>query len=83
MGQKELRKYGRAKIKGEGQHYYNESVVNQISIKNVYVVLEKWEQFGRVDWGSEGDDELKYIKTIWKDVQMKSQKELITLVNKK
>jgi hypothetical protein len=47
------------------------------------VVLEKWEQFGRVDWGSEGDDELKYIKTIWKDVQMKSQKELITLVNKK
>jgi len=83
MGQKELRKYGRAKIKGEGQHYYNESVVNQISIKNVYVVLEKWEQFGRVDWGSEGDDELKYIKTIWKDVQMKSQKELVTLVNKK
>jgi len=60
-----------------------ESVVNQISIKNVYAVLEKWEAFGRTDWGSEGDDELKYIKTVWKNVQMKSQKELVTLVNKK
>ena len=80
----ELRKYGRAmNIKLNKKHFYNESVVNQISIKNVYVVSEKWEQFGRVDWGSEGDDELKYIKTIWKDVQIKSQKELITLVNKK
>jgi hypothetical protein len=47
------------------------------------VVLEKWEAFGRTDWGSEGDDELKYIKTVWKNVQMKSQKELVTLVNKK
>jgi hypothetical protein len=80
----ELRKYGRAmNVSLNKKHFYNESVVNQISIKNVYVVSEKWEQFGRVDWGSEGDDELKYIKTIWKDVQIKSQKELITLVNKK
>ena len=80
----ELRKYGRAmNVSLNKKHFYNESVVNQISIKNVYAVLEKWEAFGRTDWGSEGDDELKYIKTIWKDVQMKSQKELVTLVNKK
>ena len=80
----ELRKYGRAmNVSLNKKHFYNESVVNQISIKNVYAVLEKWEAFGRTDWGSEGDDELKYIKTVWKNVQMKSQKELVTLVNKK
>jgi hypothetical protein len=65
------------------KHFYNESVVNQISIKNVYVVSEKWEQFGRTDWGSEGDDELLKLKSVWKNIQMKSQNELVTLVNKK
>ena len=74
MGQKELRKYGRAKIKGEGQHYYNESVVNQISIKNVYVVKE--------DPISRGED-LDIIKDDWKDAIVKSQKDIISLMNKK
>jgi len=82
--QGELRKYGRAmNLQLNKKHFYNESVVNQISITNVYVVSEKWEQFGRVDWGSEGDDELKMLKSVWKNIQIKSQKELITLINKK
>ena len=79
----ELRKYGRAMGGNNKKHFYNESVVNQISLKNVYVVSEKWEQFGRVDWGSEGDDELLKLKSVWKNIQMKSQNELVTLVNKK
>ena len=78
--QQELRKKGRS---AQWDAPYDEKIINQISIKNVYAVLEKWEAFGRTDWGSEGDDELKYIKTVWKNVQMKSQKELVTLVNKK
>ena len=82
--QGELRKYGRARLlQGSPGVLYNESIVNQISIKNVYVIMEKWEEFGRTDWGSEGDDELEKIKSVWKDVQIKSQKELVTLVNKK
>jgi len=82
--QGELRKYGRARpLGGKVGVLYNESVVNQISIKNVYVVSEKWEEFGRTDWGSEGDDELKSLKTVWKNIQKKSQKELVILVNKK
>ena len=82
--QGELRKYGRARpLGGKVGALYNESVVNQISIKNVYVVSEKWEEFGRTDWGSEGDDELKSLKTVWKNIQKKSQKELVILVNKK
>ena len=74
MGQKELRKYGRAKIKGEGQHYYNESVVNQISIKNVYVVKEDPNRVG---------EDLYIIKDDWKDAIVKSQKDIISLMNKK
>ena len=72
MGQKELRKYGRAKIKGEGQHYYNESVVNQISIKNVYIVKEL-----------NNGPELEIAKDIWKNVQEKPQSELMSMINAK
>ena len=82
----ELRKYGRAmNVSLNKKHFYNESIVNQISLKNVYVVSEKWEQFGRVEWGDIGnpDDELKSLKKIWKNIQIKSTKELVTLINKK
>ena len=83
----ELRKYGRAmNVSLNKKHFYNESIVNQISLKNVYVVSEKWEQFGRVDWGDIGigeDDELKSLKKIWKNIQIKSTKELVTWINKK
>lgn len=73
MGQKELRKYGRAVEKGKGQHYYNESIVNKISIKNVYVVKEVLRY----------EDELLIVQEMWKNAVMKSQKELVSLINKK
>jgi len=41
----ELRKYGRAmNVSLNKKHFYNESVVNQISIKNVYV-SEEWANY--------------------------------------
>ena len=73
MGQKELRKYGRAVEKGKGQHYYNESVVNKISIKNVYVVKEVLRY----------EDELLIVQEMWKNAVMKSQKDLVSLINRK
>ena len=41
----ELRKYGRAmNVSLNKKHFYNESVINQISIKNVYV-SEEWANY--------------------------------------
>jgi hypothetical protein len=72
MGQKEMRKYGRA-LGFEGRkHYYNESVVNQISIKNVYIVKEL-----------NNGPELEIAKDIWKNVQEKPQSELMSMINAK
>ena len=78
MGQKELRKYGRAKVKTIGgsptQHLYNESVVNKITIKNVYVI--NYEKYG-------ASEELIYkVADLWKNFNIKSVKELTTLINK-
>ena len=83
MGQKELRKYGRARITvlkkvTKIKHYYNESVVNQISIKKVYLV----EEMIHLLTTDELEDALEDVKNVWKDVQIKSQKELISLINK-
>ena len=80
MGQKELRKYGRGRITvlkkvTKIKHYYNESVVNQISIKKVYLVEDKMVGIA--------PDDFEDVKNVWKDVQIKSQKELISLINKK
>ena len=74
MGQKELRNYGRFE-KGHKYAPYNESVVNQISIKKVYLVEEMIHLLTT--------DELEDVKNVWKDVQIKSQKEIISLINKK
>ena len=85
----ELRKYGRSmNVSLNKKHFYNESVVNQISIKNVYVVLEKWDTWASSPWGS-GDpeeqieDEEKLLQTVWKNIQIKAQTELISMINKK
>ena len=74
MGQKELRNYGRFE-KGHKYAPYNESVVNQISIKKVYLVEDKMVGIA--------PDDFEDVKNVWKDVQIKSQKELISLINKK
>ena len=74
MGQKELRNYGRFE-KGHQYAPYNESVVNQISIKKVYLVEDKMVGIA--------PDDFEDVKNVWKDVQIKSQKELISLINKK
>jgi len=85
----ELRKYGRAmNIKLNKKHFYNESVVNQISIKNVYAVLEKWDTWASSPWGNSDteekfEEEEKLLQKYWKNIQIKSQQELISLINKK
>ena len=85
----ELRKYGRAmNVSLNKKHFYNESVVNQISIKNVYVVLEKWDTWASSPWGSgdteeQFEDEEKLLQTVWKNIQIKAQTELISMINKK
>jgi hypothetical protein len=85
----ELRKYGRAmNIKLNKKHFYNESVVNQISIKNVYAVLEKWDTWASSPWGNSDteekfEEEEKLLQKYWKNLQIKSQKQLISLINKK
>jgi len=84
-----LRKYGRAmNIKLNKKHFYNESVVNQISIKNVYAVLEKWDTWASSPWGNSDteekfEEEEKLLQKYWKNIQIKSQQELISLINKK
>ena len=85
----ELRKYGRAmNVSLNKKHFYNESVVNQISIKNVYAVLEKWDTWASSPWGSgdteeQFEDEEKLLQTVWKNIQIKAQTELISMINKK
>ena len=78
-GQEDLRQYGRAKSKKKDGSDYNEIVINQIKIKNVYLVKEMFDD--------EDDIEdvivaIKYGKWNGK-VQTKTQKQLISLINKK
>ena len=83
--QGELRKYGRGYAKTtsggfdrftkKGQHYYNESVINQVSIKNVYLIKDP--EYGM-------DEELLYsVSAAWKDFKIKEKAEIVTLINKK
>jgi hypothetical protein len=78
-GKEELRRYGRAMgdlQSGErAQHFYNESVINRITIKQVYVVLE----------GSRGREpiDLDDAKAIWPKAQLKPQNEIKLIINKK
>ncbi len=74
-----MRKYGRGYAKtpsgGKGQHYYNESVINQVSIKNVYLIKDP--EYGM-------DEELLYsVSAAWKDFKIKEKAEIVTLINKK
>ena len=78
-GQEDLRQYGRAKSKKKDGSDYNEIVINQIKINNVYLVKEMFDD--------EDDIEdvivaIKYGKWNGK-VQTKTQKQLISLINKK
>ena len=79
MGQKELRKYGRGYAKtpsgGKGQHYYNESVINQVSIKNVYLIKDP-------EYGMD-EELLNNVAAAWKDFKIKEKAEIVTLINKK
>jgi hypothetical protein len=85
----ELRKYGRTmNTKLNKKHFYNESVVNQISIKNVYAVFEKFDKWASSPWGNSDteekfEEEEKLLQKYWKNIQIKSQQELISLINKK
>ena len=78
-GKEELRRYGRAMgdlQSGErAQHFYNESVIYRITIKQVYVVLE----------GSRGREpiDLDDAKAIWPKAQLKPQNEIKLIINKK
>jgi len=73
-GQQELRNYGRFE-KGHKYAPYNESVVNQISIKNVY--LPEDPSIGT------SSDFLKFVQTIWKDTKTSSEKDIISRINTK
>ena len=75
IGQKELRKYGRAMGANNKKHFYNESVVNKISIKNVYLVEDNMVTIPPEDFEN--------AKKVWKNIQKKSEGELISLINKK
>ena len=76
-GQEDLRRYGRAKSKKKGGSDYNEIVLNQIKIKNIYLVKEKYDK----------EDTLlakDQINDSWRGkVQVKTEKQLISLINKK
>ena len=76
-GQEDLRKYGRAKSKKKGGSDYNEIVLNQIKIKNIYLVKEKYDK----------EDTLfakDQISDSWRGkVPVKTEKQLISLINKK
>jgi len=76
-GQEDLRQYGRMKSKKKDGSDYNEVVINQIKIKNVYLVKEMFHK-DNVPFAIED------INDWWKGkVQMKTQKQLISLINKK
>ena len=76
-GQEDLRQYGRAKSKKKDGSDYNEIVINKIKIKNVYLVKE---MFDKEDTLVAKDE----INDFWRGrVQVKTQKQLISLINKK
>jgi hypothetical protein len=78
-GQEDLRQYGRAKSKKKDGSDYNEIVINQIKINNVYLVKEMFDDEYDID---DAIVAIKYGKWNGK-VQMKTQKQLISLINKK
>ena len=76
-GQEDLRQYGRAKSKKKDGSDYNEIVINKIKIKNVYLVKEMFDKY-------DAPDAIEDINDWWRGkVQMKTQKQLISLINKK
>ena len=78
-GQEDLRQYGRAKSKKKDGSDYNEIVINQIKINNVYLVKEMFDDEYDID---DAIVAIKYGKWNGK-VQTKTQKQLISLINKK
>jgi len=90
--QQELRTYGRSKDR-DFSSGYNESVINQISIKNVYVMIEKWDEWASSEIGTgkyEGDFEQQYEdeekllqKTVWKNIEITGISDMIKKINKK
>jgi len=78
-GQEDLRQYGRAKSKKKDGSDYNEIVINQIKINNVYLVKEMFDDEYDIE---DAIVAIKYGKWNGK-VQMKTQKQLISLINKK
>jgi hypothetical protein len=91
-GQQELRKYGRFE-KGHKYAPYNESVVNQISIKNVYVIFQQWDKWASSefdtgkyagDYEQQYEDEEKLLqKTVWKNIEITNRTAMIKRINKK
>ena len=77
-GQEDLRQYGRAKSKKKDGSDYNEIVINQIKIKNVYLVKEMFDE----DSTEDAIEDIKYGKWDGK-IQLKTEKQLISLINKK
>ena len=76
-GQEDLRQYGRMKSKKKDGSDYNEVVINQIKIKNVYLVKQMFDKY-------DAPDAIEDIKNEWKgNVQLKTEKQLISLINKK
>ena len=77
-GQEDLRQYGRMKSKKKkGGSDYNEIVMNQIKIKNVYLVKQMFDK-------EDALDAIEDINREWKgNVQLKTEKQLISLINKK
>ena len=76
-GQEDLRQYGRAKSKKKDGSDYNEIVINQIKIKNVYLVKNMFDDY-------DAQSTMEYIKDLWDgNVQLKTAKQLISLINKK
>jgi hypothetical protein len=90
--QQELRKYGRSKDR-DSSSGYNESVINQISIKNVYVMMEQWDEWASSEFGAgkyAGDYEQQYEdeekllqKTVWKNIEITGIDDMIKRINKK
>jgi hypothetical protein len=88
----ELRKYGRSKDR-DSSSGYNESVINQISIKNVYVMMEQWDEWASSEFGAgkyAGDYEQQYEdeekllqKTVWKNIEITGIDDMIKRINKK
>jgi hypothetical protein len=79
-GQEDLRQYERTKSKKKDGSDYNEIVMNQIKIKNVYLVKQMFDK-------EDALDAIEYIKgefVGWRgNVQLKTEKQLISLINKK